>query len=178
MKLAIADPPYLGSANRWYGTGRGHEGGRGRADQHPDASKWDHHQAHLDLVLRLDAEFDGWAIAGNQRSLPIYLGHARNPHVAVWVRPNAMPSGARLHNTWEPVIVSIPQGRHSRFSGALIRDVLTAPVQLPGFVGAKPPTWTRWVLDMLGYDPDTDTVTDLFPGTGAVTDEVRQGVIA
>ena len=37
-----------------------------------------------------------------------------------------------------------------------------------GFVGAKPDAWTRWVLDMLGYQPGDDEVDDLFPGSGAV----------
>jgi hypothetical protein len=37
-----------------------------------------------------------------------------------------------------------------------------------GFVGAKPPAWTRWVLDALGYDPERDEVVDLFNGSGAV----------
>ncbi len=40
MRLAIADPPYLGRANRWYGSGRGHAGGIGRAAAHEAASDW------------------------------------------------------------------------------------------------------------------------------------------
>jgi hypothetical protein len=46
-----------------------------------------------------------------------------------------------------------------------------------GFAGAKPRAWTRWVLDMLGYDPDEDTVDDLFHGSGAVAAEIAQGVL-
>jgi hypothetical protein len=30
---------------------------------------------------------------------------------------------------------------------------------------------------MLGYDPDTDTVDDLFGGSGAVAAEIAQGVL-
>jgi len=37
-----------------------------------------------------------------------------------------------------------------------------------GFLGSKPPAWTRWVLGLLGYDPATDELTDLFPGSGLV----------
>jgi hypothetical protein len=44
-------------------------------------------------------------------------------------------------------------------------------------MGAKPRAWTRWVLDMLGYDPESDTVDDLFPGSGAVSNELAQGVL-
>lgn len=55
---------------------------------------------------------------------------------------------------------------------------LTEPVPATGFVGAKPARWTRWVLDALGYDPAEDTVADLFPGSGAVTNEARQLVLS
>lgn len=43
--------------------------------------------------------------------------------------------------------------------------------------GAKPRPWTRWVLDMLGYDQDADSVDDLFPGSGSVAWEIAQAVI-
>ena len=33
------------------------------------------------------------------------------------------------------------------------------------------------MLDMLGYDQDEDTVTDLFGGSGAVQAEINQGVL-
>lgn len=36
-----------------------------------------------------------------------------------------------------------------------------------GRAGA-PEAWTHWVLDALGFDPATDTVDDLFPGSGAI----------
>lgn len=36
-----------------------------------------------------------------------------------------------------------------------------------GVVGAKPEAWTRWVLDLLGAER-SDTIDDLFPGSGAV----------
>ena len=62
-RLAIADPPYLGRANRWYGTGRGHAGGHGRADCHPYAALWDTEHAHLELLAELRDRYDGWAVA-------------------------------------------------------------------------------------------------------------------
>jgi hypothetical protein len=33
------------------------------------------------------------------------------------------------------------------------------------------------VLDALGYDAETDTVDDLFPGSGSVSAAVAQGVL-
>lgn len=46
--------------------------------------------------------------------------------------------------------------------------MLVAAAPRSGFVGAKPQAWTHWVLDCLGYQPDSDMVSDLFPGSGAV----------
>lgn len=50
MRLAYADPPYIGCAERIYG------------DLHPDAAVYDDPQAHLALMRRLNEEFDGWAL--------------------------------------------------------------------------------------------------------------------
>lgn len=47
MRLAIADPPYLGRANRWYGIGRGHRGGIGRAAAHEAAAEWNNPATHV-----------------------------------------------------------------------------------------------------------------------------------
>ncbi|MFF2631977.1 hypothetical protein ACFVR6_03750 [Microbacterium sp. NPDC058021] len=92
---------------------------------------------------------------------------------AVWHRPNAMPGGGRLVERWEAVIVYVPEDRRNR-DRARVSNVLTAsaPSARNGrrsFVGSKPAAWTRWVLDALGYDPATDTLDDIFPGSGAVS---------
>jgi hypothetical protein len=34
-----------------------------------------------------------------------------------------------------------------------------------GLVGAKPAEFNVWMLDLLGFDPELDTIDDLFPGT-------------
>lgn len=171
MRLAIADPPYLGRANRWYGeTGRGRAFGVGRPDIHPNASDWDDPEQHRLLVDDLHSNYDGWAIAAHADSLRFYLSIVDpDARVMVWVRHNAPPSGARVKNDWEPVIVYIPEERRARASGMQSADALTRGVQGMGFVGSKPPEWTRWVLNALGYDPAVDELTDLFPGSGAVT---------
>ncbi|WP_206672892.1 hypothetical protein, partial [Parasutterella excrementihominis] len=83
--------------------------------------------------------------------------------------PNAMPGGQRLISRWEAVIVFVPEGRRSRTSGPRVSDVLTTAIPQLGFTGAKPAEWTRWVLEALGYDAASDTVADLFVGSGAVT---------
>ena len=170
LRLAIADPPYHGRAHRWYGPGgRGHGGGRGRADEHPDARAWDDPAQHARLVTTLTEQYDGWAIAATPSSLPTYLAHAPEDHrVLMWHRRNAQPSGARVLSRWEPVVAYIPRARRRYGDGITVSDVLDTPIQAMGFTGAKPDEWTRWVLDVLGHDAERDVVDDLFPGSGAV----------
>lgn len=179
-RLAIADPPYLGRAQRWYGEGgRGHGGGRGRADEHPDARAWDQPAEHRALVARLADEFDGWAIAATPESLPLYLAAAPpDVRVLVWHRRNAVPSGARVAARWEPVVAYVPPACRAHGTGLPVSDVLDEPIRKQGFAGAKPPAWTRWVLDVLGYDAAAgDTVHDVFPGSGAVARELGAAVL-
>jgi hypothetical protein len=179
VKLAIADPPYLGRADRWYGDGRGsgrprtaggYQGRNGRKpDYHPDAKRWDDPAAHVELVERLTAEYDGWAVAGHATTTALLLAAApQGAQLAIWGRPNGIPGGARVVNSWEPVVIYVPRERRDRATGLRVRDMLVAPVRRQGFLGSKPPEWTRWVLDMLGFDPSQDDVTDVFAGSGAV----------
>lgn len=169
MKLAIADPPYLGRANRWYGTGRGHRGGRGRADQHLDAARWDQVDAHLELLRTLEAEYDGWAYA----AAPNYedqLRPALPPTVRrmIWHRGNAFSSGARLRSTYEIVLIQIPESRRAHGTGLAVDDVLHAGIQAQrGFAGAKP----RPGLD--GCSPASDTIPAQTPSSTSSTEAAR-----
>jgi hypothetical protein len=177
VRLAIADPPYLGRAHRWYGIGgRGDFKGNGTADEHPAAAEWDDPARHVALVDQLRTEFDGWAIACTPSSLATYLPACPvDVRILAWQRLNAPPSGSRIRGTWEPVIVAIPPGRSGRGGGLIRNDVLTAAAPRRGFAGEKPEAWTHWVLDVLGYVPELDQLVDLFPGSGAVT--VAAGVM-
>ena len=170
-RLAIADPPYLNRGERWYGSGNGDWSGNGTADVHPEAGIWDSPGAHVALVEQLVREYDGWVIALSPDSLKLYLDACPDDvHVMVWYRRNGMPGGNRVRRCWEPVILRQPEGRRGRSEVTMTTsDVLDAPAKRPGFAGAKPPMWTRWVLDALGYAPGVDTVDDLFPGSGGVT---------
>lgn len=192
MKLAIADPPYpplfrerfdiagggsrvtaRSRATRWYGDGPRSKTDAPRADIHPEASKWDEISAHRELLLHLVENYDGWAIATTPDGLGAYHPLPVNAQIMAWHRPTAMPGGGRLIERWEPVIVFIPEERRTRAS-MRVSNVLTANAPSArgtarSFVGAKPPEWTRWVLDALGYDPEVDELDDLFPGSGAVT---------
>lgn len=174
MKLAIADPPYLGRGQRWYGGGRGGGPGERGPDNHPDAVDWDQEETHTQLVRSLVDNYDGWAIAASADSLHVYLAAApAGIRVMVWHKRNAIPSGFRVMNTWEAVVLFTPAGRRARIGGQIAtRDVLDSPNPRTGFVGAKPPEWTAWVVDAMGYRVG-DSVDDLYPGSGAVGTAVQ-----
>lgn len=187
MRLAIADPPYpvqvserfdtatgeprlvtRSRARRYYGDGP-REAGVTPADFHEDAGYWDDDRNHRLLLEELDASFDGWAIATCPDGLRAYHPLPPAARTLVWVKRRPQPTGHRIATSWEPVIVAPPRTRRARGGARQVPDVLTCSPPGKGFAGAKPAAWTHWVLDALGYDPDTDHVTDLFPGSGAVS---------
>lgn len=175
-RLAIADPPYLGRAVRWYGEGGcGNGRGHGQADNHPQAAEWDKPETHRQLLRYMNQSFDGWAIAMSVHSLSTYLSEietdSRNGiRVCVWHKPSAITSGNRITNNWEPVLIRVPSDRKGWNSGlARTSDVVSINPPRKNFVGSKPEQWTTWVLDLLGYNPRTDSVDDLFYGSGAVS---------
>jgi len=178
MKLAIADPPYLGRAVRWYGkNGCGDGYGVNQADNHPEAYLWDLPETHQNLVIDLEKNFDGWAIAMTVHSLSTYLKvvetDSRNGiRIGVWHKPTAYPSGSRIGNHWEPVLFKIPKERKGRSTGKPVKDIFTAAPLKNNFVGSKPPEWTAWVLDMLGHQAG-DEIVDLFTGSNAVTNAIN-----
>ncbi len=165
MRLAYADPPYLGKAWRY--------------PEHPDASVWDSPCRHADLMADLDATYDGWAYSCLSTNLPVLLPLAPGGiRIAAWVKPfAAFKRNVRCAYTWEPVIFK--PGRDSSKDGAPVtRDHLSQVITLKrGLTGAKPPQFCRWVLDLLGYIDSEDTMDDLFPGTGVMDAVVRQGTL-
>lgn len=190
MKLAIADPPYppiraahprndSSRAQRWYDDSYRKSGDAlVSSDHHASAAEWDSPERHQELMAQMESEFDGWVIATSHDGIPVYGVLPRCARVAVWHRPNGGAGAARIRNCWEPVIVRPPTSRlSSRLMGGQVPDLLTCPAPRVGFAGAKPQQWTRWVLDMLGYNADEDTVTDMFPGSGMVTAAISQGVL-
>lgn len=194
MRLAIADPPYppqiserydtadgapritvRSRARRWYGDSAD-RGGVAAADFHPDAGDWDDPARHRALLEQLVDEYDGWAIATTPDGIQHYGPLPVPARIMVWHKPRSMPTGRRIASTWEPVIVLPPRDRRARTGSGYVPDLLSCAPPGAGFAGAKPGQWTRWVLDALGY-VDGDTVDDLFPGSGAVSNEIAQGVL-
>ncbi len=186
-RLAIADPPYppqlaerrdrvdgplrittRSRARRWYGDGT-RPADETPADFHPAAGEWDDPARHRALLEQLHDEFDGWAIATSPDGLEVYRPLPLSCRVMAWIKPNSIPGGHRLKSTWEPVIVRVPESRQNRRGGQVNDTLIAGTPYGRRFAGAKPDAWTHWVLDALGYDPDEDSVVDMFPGSGAVT---------
>lgn len=165
MRLAYADPPYLGCGDRY--------------PEHPEARSWDEAAKHGELMASLDGEYDGWALSASSPSLRHLLPLApEGVRVAAWVKPfAAFKANVRIAYAWEPVLFK--PGRDRSADGAPVgRDYLAQVVTLKrGLTGAKSVRFCEWVLDLLGY-LEGDEVTDVFPGTGIMGRVLAQGRLA
>lgn len=166
MRFAYADPPYLGCGKLY--------------PEHPDALDWNRPEQHEWLIDKLTGEYpDGWALSASSVSLPVLLPMCPiDIRIAAWVKPfAAFKRNVRIAYTWEPVIFR--GGRVSSKDGAPVgRDHISEPITLQrGLTGAKPSRFCRWVADLLGYVESEDTLDDLFPGTGAMSKTLSQGVL-
>lgn len=165
MRVAYADPPYIGQAKRHY-----------------NCAEIDH--GHL--IERLNSEFpDGWALSASTPSLKIILPMCpSNARIGAWVKSFcAFKKGVRPAYAWEPVIFvggrnlnpPVPEKNGKQITP---KDFIVAPITLrKGLVGAKPETVCRWILDLLNVR-EGDEVVDLFPGTGVmgrIADQVCRG---
>ena len=150
MIFCYADPPYVGQAKRHYG--------------HEEID-------HADLIACLIAYYpDGWALSCSTPSLRALLPMCPpDVRVGSWVKPFAsFKPGVNPAYAWEPVIFS--GGRKRGREVDTLRDWVSANITLKrGLSGAKPYDFCAWVFEMLGAEP-ADTLHDLFPGTGAVTE--------
>ena len=168
LSFAYADPPYLGCGQKLYGK------------HHPDAKLWDSKQAHIDLLARLDRDFDGWAYSCLPRDLEWVLPAAPGARIAAWVKPMcAWKPWQRIGQAWEPVVYRTPRTTVKTGEQHLrMRDYLTCSATIKrGLPGAKPDAFARWVLLLLGWK-DGDELSDLFPGTGVVTAALDQMVLS
>jgi len=158
MKFAYADPPYLGQGKKKY--------------EHPE---WDKKETHIALVMRLILEYpDGWVLSCNPRDLrwllPVCPEDART---APWVKSFHRIRSVTVQYAHEEVIFC--GGRADPGRKPMVRDWLMAnATRKRGVIGAKPPEFNRWVLDLLNFKPGEDTIDELFPGTGGLTDMVKQ----
>jgi len=151
LRVAYADPPYIGQAMKHYG-------------ESPNAAEVDHGE----LIDRLQG-YDAWALSLSSPTLRIILPMCPDSvRVAAWVKPfcsfkpNVNPAYA-----WEPVIFD--GARRRTRTEKTVRDWVSANITLrTGCAGAKPPEFCFWLFDLLGMEAD-DKFDDLYPGTGGVT---------
>lgn len=155
MKIAYADPPYLGQARHYR--------------DHPESERWNDPQSHVDLIHRLVTEFpDGWALSLSVPSLRVLLPACpENVRVFAWVKPfAAFKKNVNPSSAWEPVLVC--GGRKRSDVMTYMRDWCAEPITLKrGLTGAKPERFCYWLFDAMNLRP-TDELVDLFPGTGIV----------
>lgn len=154
MRVAYADPPYLGLCAVY------------EHDHGADGRCWDDEATHAALIARLLSEFDGWALSLQVPALRTMLNCCPDDvRVGAWVKPFAsFKKHVNPAYAWEPVLFKPAR----RPVGDTVRDWVAASITLRrGFVGAKPVRFCRWLFEALGLEPD-DVFVDLFPGSGAV----------
>lgn len=156
MKIAYADPPYIGCAHLY--------------KDHPDYAG---EVAHVELVERLMSEFDGWVLhaSATPQSMAVLapLVEKTGARWMSWVKGfAAFKRNVSVAYAWEPVIVKA--ARKPVVSKRLVmRDWIQESITLKrGLTGAKPEKVCHWAFEMVGAHPDDD-LHDLFPGTGAVS---------
>jgi len=146
MRVAYADPPYVGYAHYYLE--------RDEVD-------------HGALIRQLCDDFpDGWALSCHSPSLRALLPLCPpDIRVMAWVKPFAVfKPGVNPAYAWEPVLVR--GGRRRGRDALTVADFLSARITFRrGLVGVKPPVFWSWLFAVLGLEPD-DTFVDLFPGSG------------
>jgi hypothetical protein len=150
MKIAYADPPYIGQAKKHYNSNEIN---------------------HKELIEQLIRDYpDGWALSCSSCSLKEILSYCPDGiRIMAWVKPfcsfkpNVNPAYA-----WEPVIVF--GGRKINGKGQnTVRDWVSANITLKrGVHGVKPKEFCFWLFNVLGLTAD-DEFVDLFFGSGAVS---------
>lgn len=148
MRFCYADPPYVGQARKHYG--------REEVD-------------HAELIARLDADYDAWALSASSPSLRQLLPMCpEDCRVLSWVKPFAIfKPGVRVAYAWEPIIIR--GWRKGDRTMPTVRDWCSENITLRrGLSGAKPENVCHWLFDVMGLT-EADEMIDLFPGTGAVT---------
>lgn len=158
MKMAYADPPYLGCCALYK-----HEHGT-------DGRCWDDVATHAALIQRLCGEFpDGWALSGSTPSLRQLLPLCPDDvRVAAWVKPFAVfKPNVNPAYAWEPVLWRGGRTKRGR-QEPTVRDWVSCEITLKkGLTGAKPEAFCWWLFELLGLRA-SDALVDLFPGTGIV----------
>ncbi len=159
MKFAYADPPYIGQSKRHY---KDHEDYAGEVD-------------HQELINKLVDEYpDGWALSLSTPSLKEILNMCPDDvRVMVWVKPFHAWKNVRPSYGYEPVIVRGGRKANFRTEDKKVlgyQDWVSASITMKkGLSGAKPERFCIWLFEVLNVRP-SDTLDDLFPGSGVVSE--------
>jgi hypothetical protein len=164
MKLAYADPVYYGCGKLY-------------ADEHVNAHDWDYPHRHESLVEYLQDDFDGWVLhlSATPASIALYapLVEKTGARWCSWRKGfAAFKRNVPVAYAWEPVIIKA--ARKPVVSKRLVmRDWIDTDIQESitlkrGLTGAKPERVCHWAFELMGARPE-DELSDLFPGSGAVT---------
>ena len=155
--IAFADPPYPGQSAKHYAW-------------HPDyAGEVD----HAELANKLH-EYDGWILNTASTTLHYVLDCLRDAghtdyRIMAWVKPfAAFKRNVSVAYAWEPVIVKA--ARKPEVSGRMVmRDFMAEGITMKrGLSGAKPERLCHWLFEVVGAER-SDTLHDLYPGSGAVS---------
>ena len=163
MKFAYADPPYYGCGKSLYG------------NEHPEAEKWDSKEAHFELIEKLCNEFpDGWALSMNMNDLKWQLpAMPDDVRIGVYAKTWHQIRPTTIQFAWEPVVWRTNKEKRKR--NPMVRDwIYCAATLKTGTIGAKPQSFNTWVLDLLDYNQDEDTLIDLFPGSNSMNKAINE----
>jgi len=164
LRGAVADPPYIGQSFRHY---------RDHADYAGEVN-------HEELIQRLERDYDCWALCASSPSLSIILPLCPSGiRVMAWVKPFcAYKRNVRVAYAWEPVIVKVaPRLDGADVTRDFVEELMMADLDLAlaesitmkkGLTGAKPERFCHWLFAAMGLRP-SDSLDDLYPGTGAVS---------
>ena len=161
MKFAYADPPYYGFGKKYYG------------HQHEEASIWDTKEAHYELIKLLCNKYpDGWALSMNMKDLQWQLpAMPDDVRVGVYAKSFHQIRPTFTQWAWEPVV-----GRTEKKGKRtpMVRDyIVCTPTKKTGTIGAKPNAFNKWVLNLLGYNTEEDTLDDLFAGSNSMQKQIN-----
>lgn len=152
MRVAYADPPYIGQAKKHY--------------SHDERCAEVNHPL---LIAHLET-FDAWALSLSAPSLKTILPMCPDTvRVGAWVKPFcAFKANVNPAYAWEPVIFRVGPRKRTR-KQETIRDWVSEVITLKkGLPGVKPEGFSVWLFELLNMEPG-DEFHDIFPGSGAVS---------
>ena len=150
MRIAYADPPYIGQARRHY---------RNDPSGIPPAEV-----DHAALIAQLEREYQGWALSCSESTLQTILPLCpAGVRVLAWAKPFCSWKSTNPAYAWEPVIVRLPR----KANKPAVRSYYLANMTTKTCThGAKPRDFYYWLFSAMNLRAD-DSLDDLFPGSGA-----------